>query len=175
MCSASMNSAPSRFASTTNWRPTLDPISHETSRRASLGGSKTLFIVPSPELDLSHQEAPQMLLVDGLSCDPEGLGHLRPGPARAHRPLDLGILEPISDRAQRGRSREAVSRSADWRRGRGHVSNSSCLEAACQPQLLKPPAPGPLASMRRGSDGNVDGRLPTGSPTPPRPPPPTPQ
>ena len=83
-----------------------------------------------------------MLLVDGLSCDPEGLGHLRPGPARAHRPLDLGILEPISDRAQRGRSREAVSRSADWRRGRGHVSNSSCLEAACQPQLLKPPTPG---------------------------------
>lgn len=40
-----------------------------------------------------------MLLVDGLACDPKGLGHLRPRPARAHGPLDLGVLEAISDRA----------------------------------------------------------------------------
>src|SRR5260370_5810590 len=142
MCSASMNSAPSRFASTGNWRPTLDPISHETRRRASLGGSKTLFIVPPPELDLSHEQAPQVLLVDSLACDPKRLGHLRPRPAGPHRPLDLGILEPIRDRSQRRRIGKAVSRPADRRGGRGHVSNSSCLEAACQPQLLKPPTPG---------------------------------
>src|SRR2546425_455660 len=136
MCSASMNSAPCRFASTANWRPTLDPISHETRRRASLGGSKTLFIVPPPELDLSHQEPPQVFLVDGLACDAKGFGHLRPRPARPHGPLDLGVLEPIGDRSQCRRSRQAVSRTADWRGCRWHVSNSSCLFRECQPWLL---------------------------------------
>jgi hypothetical protein len=42
-----------------------------------------------------------MFLVNSLTGDSEGLSHLRPGPAGPHRPLDLGILETISDRAQR--------------------------------------------------------------------------
>src|SRR5713226_9383403 len=127
MCSASMNPAPSRFASTAKWRPTLDPISHETRRRASLGGSKTLFIVPPPEVDLSQQEPPQMLLVDGLTCDPKGLSDLRPGPARPHRPLDLGVREPICDRPQRRGGGQAVRRPSHRSRFRCHVSNNSCL------------------------------------------------
>src|SRR5260370_33100614 len=99
MCSASMYSATSRFASTTNWRPTLDPISHETRRRASRGGSKTLFMVPPPQLDLSHEKAPQVFLVDVLSRDPESLSDLRPRPPRPHPPLYPRVLEPPSGRS----------------------------------------------------------------------------
>jgi len=56
-----------------------------------------------------------MLLVDGLTCDAKGLSHLRPRPARAHRPLDLGILKPIRDRAQRRGSRQTISRATNGR------------------------------------------------------------
>src|SRR5450759_2024371 len=130
MCSASMNFAPSRFASISNWSATCDEISHETSSGASLCAPKSLFTIPPPQLDLSHQQAPQMLLVDGLPRDPKGFSHLRPGPARPHSPFDLGVLEPVCDRSQRGGGSQAVGRAV--KRRWSHSSNCSCLSLHCQ-------------------------------------------
>ncbi len=36
-----------------------------------------------------------MLLVDSLACNSERFGHLRPRPARAQSPLNLGVLQPV--------------------------------------------------------------------------------
>lgn len=57
-----------------------------------------------------------MFLVNGLACDPKRLCHLGPRPARAHGPFDLGVLEPICNRPQCRRGREAVGRPAHGRR-----------------------------------------------------------
>lgn len=41
-----------------------------------------------------------MLLMDRLTCHPEGLSDLGPGPTIAHRALNLGVLETIGHRAK---------------------------------------------------------------------------
>src|SRR5260370_24231871 len=95
MCSASMAFAPSRFASISNWWETLGPIPHATRTGASLRAARILLTVSPPQLDLSEQEPPQVLLVNVLAGDSDGFSDLRPGPAGPHRPLDLGVLELV--------------------------------------------------------------------------------
>ncbi len=76
-----------------------------------------------------------MLLVDGLTCHPEGFGHLGPCPTLAHRALDLGVLEPIGHRPEgRGRGQSIGGTT----KGGRHASNSSCLVEKCQLTLLRP-------------------------------------
>src|SRR5260370_28732245 len=101
MCSASMAFAPSRFASISNWWETLGPIPHATTTGASLRAARILLTVPPPQLDLSEQEPPQVLLVNRLAGDPQGFSHLRPGPPGPHRPLPLRVLELVRGRAPR--------------------------------------------------------------------------
>src|SRR5260370_4286908 len=86
MCSASMAFAPSRFASISNWWETLGPIPHATRTGASLRAARILLTVSPPQLDLSEQEPPQVLLVNGLAGDSEGFSDLRPGPPAPHPP-----------------------------------------------------------------------------------------
>jgi len=54
-----------------------------------------------------------MLLVNRLPRDSQCLGDLRPGPAGAHRALDLGVLHLVRDRSQRGSRRQAVGRAVE--------------------------------------------------------------
>jgi hypothetical protein len=78
-----------------------------------------------------------MLLVDGLACYSQGLGHLRPGPALAHGSFDFGVLQAIRHGAQRRRGREAIGGTTERRRFfRRHASNCSCLNRRCQLWLL---------------------------------------
>ena len=49
-----------------------------------------------------------MLLVHGLPGDPEGLRHLRPVPAGPEGTLDLGVLEPVGEAAQRDDRRQPI-------------------------------------------------------------------
>ena len=57
-----------------------------------------------------------MLLVDGLTCHPEGLSDLRPGPTIAHSALNLSILEAISHRSKGGGSGEPIGGTTERRR-----------------------------------------------------------
>src|SRR5580704_13046522 len=97
MCSASTNFAVSCLASTTNWRTTTRPVSFGTNSGASRSTERNLNIAP-PQIDAREQEPSEMLLVDGLAGDAEGLGDLGPRPSGAHGPLDLGVLQPICHR-----------------------------------------------------------------------------
>ena len=54
-----------------------------------------------------------MLLVDSLACNSERFGHLRPRPARAQSPLNLGVLQPVGHGPKRGYGCETVGRAAN--------------------------------------------------------------
>src|ERR1700738_3557518 len=112
MCSASMNFAPSRLASSSNCSTTLGGTSHELSKGASLLAVRNLLTVSPPQCDLSQQQAPQMFLVYGLPSASRGLAPLRHRPASPHRPLALGVLEPICHGSQGRSSRQAIGRPA---------------------------------------------------------------
>jgi hypothetical protein len=75
--------------------------------------------------------------VHSLARHSESLSHLRPGPAGAHRPLDLGVLQAIGHGSKGQGGRKAVGRAVKrgWF-GRRHLSNDSCLSPTCQLRLL---------------------------------------
>ena len=54
-----------------------------------------------------------MLLVDGLARNSQGLGHLRPRPARAQSPLDLRVLKPVGHGPKRGYGGQTVGGAAN--------------------------------------------------------------
>jgi hypothetical protein len=55
--------------------------------------------------------------MDGLARNSQGFGHLRPRPAGAQSPLDLGVLELIGDGPKRRHGSQTVGRAAKswWR------------------------------------------------------------
>jgi hypothetical protein len=73
----------------------------------------TLFTAAPPQLDLGHQQAPQVFLVNGLARNSKRLGDLGPRPACAHRALYLGVLHLVCDRSQRGSRCQAVGRAVE--------------------------------------------------------------
>src|SRR5262245_41873586 len=83
-------------------------------RRSS--GRSVLLATAPPKVNAGVLKALDVLLVDSLAREPEGLGDLRPGPSVTQGALDCGVLKVLQKLSHRHDGRQPVSRTADGTR-----------------------------------------------------------